>query len=70
VRHHPRTNFTALHDAAGNLWIKPARFDKAAAEYDRVLAASPENRNAAAELKEARQRSAEARLDDGDAIKR
>jgi hypothetical protein len=50
--------------------MKPARFDKAAAEYDRVLAASPENRDAAAELKEARQRSAEARLDDGDAIKR
>jgi hypothetical protein len=50
--------------------MKPARFDKAAAEYDGVLAASPENRDAAAELKEARQRSAEARLDDGDAIKR
>jgi tetratricopeptide (TPR) repeat protein len=65
-----RTNFTALHDAAGNLWMKLGRFDKAAAEYERVLAASPENKDVAAELKEARQRSAEARVDEGDAIRR
>jgi hypothetical protein len=65
-----RTNFTALHDAAGNLWMKLGRFDKAAAEYERVLAATPENKDAAAELKEARTRSAEARVDEGDAVKR
>jgi hypothetical protein len=65
-----RTNFTTLHDAAGNLWMKLGRFDKAATEYERVVAATPENKDAAAELKEARERSAEARLDLGDGLKR
>jgi tetratricopeptide (TPR) repeat protein len=61
-----RTDFTSYRETAGNLWMKLGKFDKAAAEYQRVLAVTPENDTAREALTEARSKgAAEARLNSG-----
>jgi len=61
-----RTDFTSLRETAGILWMKLGQYDKAAAEFERVVAAVPANTAARDGLEEARSRSAEARLESGE----
>jgi hypothetical protein len=63
---HVRTDFTSLRETAGILWMKLGQYDKAAAEFERVVAAVPANTAARDGLEEARSRSAEARLESGE----
>jgi 4-amino-4-deoxy-L-arabinose transferase-like glycosyltransferase len=61
-----RTDFTSYRETAGILWMKLGQYDKAAAQFERVVAAVPENTAARDGLRDARAKSAEARLESGE----
>ncbi|MDB5318433.1 MAG: Tetratricopeptide 2 repeat protein [Phycisphaerales bacterium] len=61
-----RTDFTSYRETAGILWMKLGQYEKAAAQFERVVAAVPENTAARDGLREARSKSAEARLESGE----
>jgi tetratricopeptide (TPR) repeat protein len=58
-----RSNFNTYLDAAGHMWMKAGEYERAAAQFEKLLSRIPQHATARESLSAARAKAAEAQLD-------